>query len=183
MSYFLFLIILCTALTSSAMAQTATMSTHAFYQQRMQLHEELREAVSSGDTPKAEQLKAQLVTLHKLQLVQRHQLIAQMQAAIKSGDKQKAQQIREQLEPVNLQGYRPKMNTDPQEAALIQDLRNATINKNMRKADQVRAQLILLHKQHNAHRKQLLAEMRQAIKSGDTQKAQQLRDQLIATAP
>lgn len=78
---------------------------------------------------------------------------------------------------------KPWMLTDPQAVALHQELQDAIKSKDKQKADQVRAQLNSLYKQHFAQMKQLLDQLREAAKSGDKPKAQQLREQLMSMMP
>lgn len=135
------------------------MTGQALSQQIWQFHEELREAIQKGDKAKAEQLRKQLISLQRQQIVQRKQLNDALRDAFASGDKQKAQQLREQLKEqltgqlmpnLGQPGGRPGMNTNPQITALYQELRDAINSKDTQKADQLRKQLLLLQKQQLA---------------------------------
>lgn len=89
----LFFIFYCAILTLPAMSQTTPTDNQTLYQQESQLHEELRDAVKSGDKQKADQFRKQLLSLYKQQFAQRKQLSDALREAIKSGDKQKAGQL------------------------------------------------------------------------------------------
>jgi DNA-binding FadR family transcriptional regulator len=148
-------------LISPAMAQAPAVD------QSLQLHQELREAVKSGDRQKADQLRAQLISLQKQQFAPIKKLFDQLREAVKNKDQVKIQQlneqIREQLMPMmprNMSQRRgPRMNEDPQSVTLHQELRDAINSNDKQKADQLRAQLISLNKQRIAQKKQLFDDL------------------------
>ena len=173
------------------MSQTTQSNNQAFYDQQMQLHQELHEAIKSGDKQKADQYRAQLNSLFKQEFVQRKLLSDALRSATKSGDRQKVQQLRDQLNgqledmmPWRMKHHkRTGMTIDPQLVILHQELHDAMKSGDKQKAGQLRAQLILWLKQRHSQRQQLMSAIQEAIKTGDKQKVEQLREQMMSMNP
>ncbi|MBF0505125.1 MAG: hypothetical protein HQL14_08515 [Candidatus Omnitrophica bacterium] len=176
---------------SLAQSPTDTSSKEAFKQQLQQIRDQRVKAAQSGDTQKAQQLKAQedAMILGRMQQMidqrleaakanppapssdpnvqwqnEQLQLKIQIHDAIKSGDTQKAQQLKAQL-VANAQ----------QRFALVRAKREVWLKDHPADAAK-RAQ----EEKFRQSQLPLFFELGAALKSGDTQKAQQIKAQMAA---